>query len=389
MKKVLLGVLFILMAFMLNAQDELAEYGAANTAGTGTVGTSADVTATGLTRGSGINMANGADFNSNGWGTANANVADAITSNDYLEYTITPVAGSVVSLSSFDIRYDRSNSGPSSLEIQYSLDGFATSGTAIYTDGSVAANSEENLGNSLSGVAALQGLESTTTVTFRIYCWGASSGSGTFDVEDIAGYTPAVGGVSVGIVIRGTVTGGLPITLSSFEATPNDNKSVQINWATASEENNEYFSLEHSTDGINFREIDQQAGAGNSTETNIYSYTHKDVANGLHYYRLLQVDYDGAFEYSDIVTAQVRGDKGDVFVMPNPASNDILIQTKVPFTKDADFQILNMQGQVVLTNVLRKGTTELELNISDFPIGIYYLQLFAGNEVIMKKIIKQ
>ena len=67
----------------------------------------------------------------------------------------------------------------------------------------------------------------------------------------------------------------------------------------------------------------------------------------------------------------------------------VLIQTKTPFERDADFQILNMQGQVVLTSVLQEGMTNLELNITDFPVGIYYLQLFVDNDVMMKKIIKQ
>ena len=76
-------------------------------------------------------------------------------------------------------------------------------------------------------------------------------------------------------------------------------------------------------------------------------------------------------------------------VYPNPTSDMVLIQTKTPFERDADFQILNMQGQAVLTSVLQEGMTNLELNIADFPVGIYYLQLFVDNEVMMKKIIKQ
>ena len=66
-----------------------------------------------------------------------------------------------------------------------------------------------------------------------------------------------------------------------------------------------------------------------------------------------------------------------------------MIQTKTPYERNADFRILNMQGQEVLTSVLQAGDTDMELNIVDFPVGIYYLQLFVDNEVMMKKIIKQ
>ncbi len=181
----------------------------------------------------------------------------------------------------------------------------------------------------------------------------------------------------------------LPITLNFFEAKPTNNKSVILTWQTASEENNDYFSIEHSTDGTSFREIATKVGNGTTDIVQNYSFLHENVANGLHYYRLKQVDFDGKFEYSNIVTAKVSHSNDDIFLTPNPTSNVILIQTKTPFERDADFQILNMQGQVVLSSVLQEGTSNVELNISDFPVGIYYLQLFVDNDVMMKKIIKQ
>jgi hypothetical protein len=181
----------------------------------------------------------------------------------------------------------------------------------------------------------------------------------------------------------------LPITLTSFEAKPTENKSVSLTWQTASEENNDHFSIEHSTDGTSFREIATQAGNGTTEIVQNYSYLHQEVANGLHYYRLKQVDFDGKFEYTNIVTAKISHTNDEVILTPNPTSNVILIQTKTPYQRNADFQILNMQGQVVLSSVLQAGAIELELNISDFPVGIYYLQLFVDNDVMMKKIIKQ
>jgi hypothetical protein len=181
----------------------------------------------------------------------------------------------------------------------------------------------------------------------------------------------------------------LPVTLTSFEAKPTQEKSITLTWQTASEENNDYFSIEHSLDGTSFREIVTQAGYGTTTIVQDYSFLHQNVENGLHYYRLKQVDFDGKYEYSNIVTARVSHSNDDIFLTPNPTSNVILIQTKTPFERDADFQILNMQGQVVLSSVLQEGTANLEVNISDFPVGIYYLQLFVDNDVMMKKIIKQ
>ncbi|MFK8008386.1 MAG: lamin tail domain-containing protein [Saprospiraceae bacterium] len=181
----------------------------------------------------------------------------------------------------------------------------------------------------------------------------------------------------------------LPIELLRFEAKPTNLKSVNLQWQTTSEENNDYFSIEHSTDGTSFREIAIEAGNGTTDQVQNYSYLHQEVENGLHYYRLKQVDFDGKFEYTNIVTAKISRSGDDIFLTPNPSSNVILIQTKTAYQTDADFQILNMQGQVVLSSVLQEGDTDMELNIADFPVGIYYLQLFVDNDVMMKKIIKQ
>jgi len=185
------------------------------------------------------------------------------------------------------------------------------------------------------------------------------------------------------------VNPAMPVTLTSFEAKATNNKSVTLQWQTASEENNDYFSIEHSIDGTNFQEIATQAGNGTTELVQNYSFLHREVENGLHYYRLKQVDFDGKFEYSNIVTATIKRSNDDVILTPNPTSNVILIQTKTPYERNADFRILNMQGQEVLTSVLQAGDTDMELNIADFPVGIYYLQLFVDNEVMMKKIIKQ
>jgi hypothetical protein len=186
-----------------------------------------------------------------------------------------------------------------------------------------------------------------------------------------------------------SIVGGLPITLTSFEAKPTNQKSINLTWQTASEENNDYFSIEHSAGGTSFREIAIQVGNGTTNIVQNYSFLHENVANGLNYYRLKQIDFDEKFEYSNIVTAKASHSYDDIILTPNPTSNVILIQTKTPYQRNADFQILNMQGQVVLSSVLQAGATDLELNIADFPVGIYYLQLFVDNDVMMKKIIKQ
>ena len=102
----------------------------------------------------------------------------------------------------------------------------------------------------------------------------------------------------------------------------------------------------------------------------------------------MQVDFDGKFTYSNVVTIDLRGDEA-VFISPNPTENVIFIQPNKELEKNTEFDIINMQGQVVLSSLLLKGESNLELNISDFPTGVYYLRLFVDNQVVTKKILKQ
>ncbi|MBR4582613.1 MAG: hypothetical protein IKO34_02245, partial [Bacteroidales bacterium] len=94
----------------------------------------------------------------------------------------------------------------------------------------------------------------------------------------------------------------LPIELTSFTATC-DGRSALVEWTTATEKNNDYFSLERSDDAINFTEVARVAGAGNSIEPIDYAYNDYSIHGGDNYYRLVQVDYDGTRTVSEVIVA--------------------------------------------------------------------------------------
>ena len=85
----------------------------------------------------------------------------------------------------------------------------------------------------------------------------------------------------------------LPVELISFEG---QNKGVinELSWETASEKNNDYFTLQYSSDGIDWKDIEKINGAGTTSSIQYYSATHRDFEIGINYYRLTQVDFDGA-----------------------------------------------------------------------------------------------
>lgn len=111
----------------------------------------------------------------------------------------------------------------------------------------------------------------------------------------------------------------LPIELLNFNAIMNSGK-VDLTWSTASERNNDYFTIEKSKDGFNFETVTLVSGAGNSTS--IIEYTDVDYKpySGISYYRLKQTDYNGLFSYSKIVSVNYFfGDDG-ITIYPNPAT---------------------------------------------------------------------
>lgn len=185
------------------------------------------------------------------------------------------------------------------------------------------------------------------------------------------------------------VSPNLPIVLVSFDAKIMEERSaVKLNWVTASEINNDYFSIQHSRNGIDFRELAKQDGAGTSNEIQEYNYAHEKVGMGLHYYRIQQVDYDGTNEFSFIVSVEIKESSQEVSITPNPSSSFVSVVSKRLFTAQSSYQLLNMRGQIVQENRLVENTSVFELEIFDLPQGIYFLKIIIGNEAITKKITK-
>lgn len=93
----------------------------------------------------------------------------------------------------------------------------------------------------------------------------------------------------------------LPVELLSFNVTHNDDSNI-ITWSTATEKNNDYFEVEYSKNGIDWRLIDTVSGSGTSSKKKNYSLMHRDFSNSINYYRLRQVDYNGEVDIFDPVS---------------------------------------------------------------------------------------
>jgi len=143
-----------------------------------------------LSRGPGITPASLANAFSSDTFSSGGTKATAISNGDYLQLAIGAKANHRVSLSSIDFNVRRSSTGPNAYQWQYSLDGFATAGIDVGAQGSYSGTENNGLAMpkiDLSGVANLQNVIAGTTITFRLYAWGATTGVGTFAIGRLAG----------------------------------------------------------------------------------------------------------------------------------------------------------------------------------------------------------
>ena len=157
------------------------------------------------------------------------------------------------------------------------------------------------------------------------------------------------------------------------------NNIVQIDWRTASEENNDYFIVQKSTDGIYFEDIDRVEGAGNSNVIVNYQ-SFDDNPGNINYYRLLQVDFDGQNSLSDIIVVRNNNEK-EMLVYPNPSTGIVNIETE----NSVDVAIYSSVGQTVAQYHFEANTLN-KIDLSDQPKGIYFVSYYSVDKLIVKKL---
>lgn len=206
---------------------------------------------------------------------------------------------------------------------------------------------------------------------------GVTTGIGALTVSGVSQFSPYV------LVNSGGV---LPIELISFTGKC-ENNSVYLNWTTVTETNNNFFTIEKSTDAINWEVIGTKQGAGNSTHPIHYSYVDENSFRNtdLVYYRLKQTDYNGRFEYFNPISVSNCASEANLVVYPNPVSDVLYIKTED--TDDSYHALLyGADGKLIFEEQLSNQQTNL-VNIADLVSGVYTLILF--NKTTTKKTVKK
>jgi len=178
----------------------------------------------------------------------------------------------------------------------------------------------------------------------------------------------------------------LPIELLSFSGQAQGTVSL-LQWATASEKDNYKFEIERSRDAINFTSIGEVPGAGDSNIEINYTYTDAVPYQGINYYRLKQVDYNGTKEYSPIISIYFESGTS-VTVYPNPAYDHVTISL-VDVKEEVYAQVFNSFGQLLIERRLDSGTHQNRLDISTLPNGNYFMRIQGSQTILTKQFIKQ
>jgi len=174
----------------------------------------------------------------------------------------------------------------------------------------------------------------------------------------------------------------MPVELMFFDANAS-NKLVELSWATASEENFDYFSIERSVDGENFKEIAQIQGMGDSYSRVDYAFTDEFPLQGISYYRLRSIDFDGYTEIFDYAMVEVEGTSIDFSVYPNPIQNgQFSLQTN--FVSDAELIIYNNVGRIEDRLIINDWLSDYSLNLQP---GSYLFKVVTKEVVIVKRVL--
>lgn len=260
---------------------------------------------------------------------------------------------------------------------------------------------------------------STTTDGNDVYHVGSGGGFSGYTISDKVYYydpatntwtlessLPAIRGLAIGLFVPGVYQlffgggndgssgtayqvhtwkgeGGpyIPVELVSFSADVTGS-GVHLNWMTATEVNNSHFEVERSTDNISFAKIAAVNGNGTTSEPQYYSFVDNNISTGTYYYRLKQVDYDGSFNYSNVVEAEIAIVDFTLHQnYPNPFNPSTKISYQLPAKSFVQIKVYDMLGKevaVLVNQELDAGSYTVDFDASSLSSGTYIYRLQAG-----------
>ncbi|MEJ7737987.1 MAG: choice-of-anchor Q domain-containing protein [Chitinophagaceae bacterium] len=176
----------------------------------------------------------------------------------------------------------------------------------------------------------------------------------------------------------------VPVTFGLMSASAS-NCTAQIRWETLTELNNNHFTVEHSSDGVNYIPLDIVPAKGNSNSKQLYSYSHLSAIKGNNYYRIKQTDLNGVYTYGSVMVVNNSCDRLPIVAFPNPVKNSLTVS--LPGTSRQTLTVYDGKGRQITQYIVNGGTHKI--NASRWSSGMYTLTIGEkGKTTYTVKIIK-
>lgn len=256
--------------------------------------------------------------------------------------------------------------------VRYTTNGFATS-TIIEATGS---------GTTYS--ATIPGSDVGTTPNHQVYFFTTTVAANNINPNSIEPDLVTINLNNNGGLNYQMGVNPLPVELISFQGNLRD-QDVQLTWITATEQNNAGFDVERYNSTFDSWEVIgfMKSQNSNSLDRLTYNYLDESAAAGEQVYRLRQIDLDGTFEYSNLVTVLVGKDTKTVRLSPNPAKDIVLLD----FAEDTYETISVFDGMGKLIH--QQPASLLQITLTDFPKGSYFVQLVGKQGVQTAQLVVQ
>lgn len=192
-------------------------------------------------------------------------------------------------------------------------------------------------------------------------------------IQDTANNAITITQLSSFSLLTGSIGPFLPVEFLEFKVSNINDEIARLNWTTATEINNDFFTIQRSEDGINFEDLGNVQGAGNSNNIIKYEFDDKEPLIGVSYYRIKQTDFDGSIDYSDIKSV-VFNKTNEIILYPNPSNLGYINIEGI----DANtyISVVNDLGQLVFFEQKTSDiNTPFKLETKNLSSGLYHLNL--------------
>lgn len=295
----------------------------------------------------------------------------------YYFFSVTACGTCVLNLNQIDLDIYRNTSpsdkGPDSGAVYISIDGapYVRQGNVFFITATKTTFTQLFSANSIIG----------GNIAFRITAWNAKN-SGTnsellLDNVKVYGTTPP---------------GPLPVELLSFTADIMNDEAL-LHWITASEQNNDFFSVEKTKDEKNFFCAAKVKGSGTTATVMNYFAADKNPYAGISYYRLRQTDFNGQSTFSQLVEISFSSDSPEINIYPNPANADACLTLSGFSEKEILVVVYDVLGNETFSKIIVLDNNGNECTAADMwqklSHGIYFVTASANNRLYKKKLVVQ